>query len=64
MPEPLREDVEESWLEFLNRFDAEIYPHIFRRYGFTRAEALMSWQLAKIESELDELKALIEAERE
>lgn len=64
MSEPLHEETEESWLEFLNRFDNEIYPNVFRRYGYTRAEAMTFWSLAKIESGLEELRVLIEAEHE
>lgn len=61
MPEPLTEQAEESWLEFLNRFDAEIYPTLFKRYGYTRADALMVWQLARIDTGLEELRQSIEA---
>lgn len=55
MSEPLHEEVEQSWIEFLNRFDAEIYPTLFEKRGFTKGEAMIIWNLSKIEAQLDEV---------
>lgn len=60
MPEPLREDVEVSWLAFLDQFDAEIYPNIFRPRGYTRAEVLVAWSIGRLEAELEGVKSAIE----
>ncbi len=53
MPEPLDEAVEESWLEFFNRFDTEIYPNIFRPRGIARAEALIVWELSNLRNAVE-----------
>lgn len=52
MSEPLDEAVEESWLEYFNRFNDEIYPNIFRAQGLTRAEALVLWEMANLRGEI------------
>lgn len=57
MSEPLEEGAEESWITHLNRFDTEIYPVLFQARGYTKAEALMIWQLSRIESSVDLLLA-------
>lgn len=55
MPEPLDEVVEESWIEFLNRFDVEIYP-LFEGRGVSKADAMIIWSLARLESEIEDIK--------
>lgn len=60
MPEPLSEDVEESWLVFLNRFDAEIYPTLFAPRGYTKGEALLAWSIGRLEAEVDGVRQAVE----
>jgi len=62
MSEPLEEAVEESWLEFLNRFDNEIYPSLFAPRGLTKPEALILWELSNLRNELSDLRQAIEGE--
>lgn len=57
MSEPLEEAVEESWLEYLNRFDEHIYPVLFKSRGLTKAEALFLWELSNTRNAVDGLLA-------
>lgn len=56
MSEPLEEEVEESWLVFLNRFEQEIYPTLFEPRGYTKPDAMIVWTLSRMETTLDEIK--------
>lgn len=59
MPEPLEEEAETSWMVYLDRFDKEIYPVLFKPRGYTKGEAAIIWSLGKLENRVD---ALVEQE--
>lgn len=64
MPEPLHEAVENAWLAFLNRFDTEIYPVLFKDRGYTKGEALLAWHLSQVNEGLDDLYGIVHQLRE
>jgi len=52
MSEPLDEETETTWIEFMNRFDTEIYPVIFKDRGYTKDVAMIIWTLNKYGNDL------------
>ena len=61
MAEPMDEAVETSWLEWLNRYDSEIWPALFEPRGISRADGMILWSLNMLRTTVCELKdALVE----
>lgn len=58
--EPLTESAEISWIEFLNRFDNEIYPTLFKDRGYTKGEALECWNNNLLRTDIEKLLELLE----
>ena len=55
MAEPLSEETEVSWIEFMNKFNEHIYPTCFEPYGISRDAALMAWTFNMYSNSLDTL---------
>jgi hypothetical protein len=59
MSEPLEEETETTWIEFLNRFETEIYPTLFEKRGYSKDYALMFWTLNRFSNDVAELTLLL-----
>lgn len=58
-PEPLLEQTEVHWQNFMRRFDEVVYPQLFEPRGIDKNTALLSWQLSYHMDELLEIKQAI-----
>jgi hypothetical protein len=46
------EESERSWRQYMSEFRDKVYP-MFERYGFTYAEAMITWRLERIITSID-----------
>lgn len=49
------EETEASWLGYMRQFRDDVYPLVFKQFGFSLPEAFLAWQMNRVHNAVDKL---------